>query len=69
MIDSILLCFQLQLVLGNDVSNIIETFNICHTTVVEQLSDVCFIPKSFNPLIDERRTIIKETKVSVLCVW
>ncbi|KAK2154175.1 hypothetical protein LSH36_275g08005 [Paralvinella palmiformis] len=52
----------LQLVLGNDVSNIIETFNICHTTVVEQLSDVCFIPKSFNPLIDERRTIIKETK-------
>lgn len=34
---------------------IIETFNIVHTEVVDRLSDLMLIPKSFNPLIDEKR--------------
>lgn len=34
---------------------IVESFNIAHTEAVDRLSDMSFIPKSFNPLVEEKR--------------
>ena len=58
------ICIQLQLVLGHDLTNIIETFNISHTTVVENLSDIFFIPKLFNPRIEEKKATTKARRSS-----
>ncbi len=45
--------FQLPLVLSEGDGNTIEAFNIAHTTAVERLSDLSFIPRSFNPRLEE----------------
>ena len=37
-------------------NNVVEAFNIAHTTVVEQLSDLSFIPRSFNPRLEDRKS-------------
>ena len=48
--------FQLPLILSEGESNVVEAFNIAHTTVVEQLSDLSFIPRSFNPRLEDRKS-------------
>lgn len=52
--DSCCCSFQMKGI-DDHSRGIIETFNIVHTEVVDRLSDLMLIPKSFNPLIDEKR--------------
>ena len=40
---------------GFDDDSITDEFNILHTQAVDRLSELSFIPKSFNPLVDEKR--------------
>lgn len=35
--------------------DLIEQFNIAHTAIVDQLGHIRFIPRSFNPRVDDSR--------------
>ena len=46
---------KLQLVLGSEGGSIVEVFNVAHTQAVDKMSDISFIPKAFNPRVEEKR--------------
>ena len=67
--------FQIDLVLSTDEHVFLEHFLYAHTQAVERLSDLSFIPKSFNPKVEEKKgkgrrsSEYKSTGVSVCIKW
>ncbi len=57
---------QLPLILGTEESNIVETFNIAHTAMIDTLSDMSFIPRTFNPHLDDRKPSKAGKKLSTV---
>lgn len=57
---------QLPLLLGSvNCPNTVEAFNIAHAIAVERISDLSFIPKSFNPQVNEMRKM-KERRSTII---
>ena len=61
--QSFLFHFQLQLVM-DEGQNVIERFNIDHTAMVEKISDLSFIPKAFNPRVEEKKSVRGRKSIS-----
>ena len=46
-------------------SNIMDNFNISHTAAIEKLSVLSFIPRTFNPALEETKKPTKGKRLSV----
>ena len=55
---------QVPLVLGSGDVPLIEAFNVAHVAAVEALSDLSFIPRSFNPRLEDHKTTKAPRRIS-----